>query len=136
MKKVIAVIAVIVIAVIAWLAFGSSNKNANSPGNPANSSSSNSSSNQNTQPQATNSVTIQNFAFNPSDITVKKGTTVTWTNQDSTGHTVTESDGQTGPASQVLGSGQTYSFTFNQAGTFHYHCTIHSEMTGSVTVTE
>lgn len=128
MKKAVAAIAIIVIAVVAWLAFSGS-------GNKVNNSSSGSSA-QNSSPQATNQVTIQNFAFSPADIKVKKGTKVTWTNNDSTGHTVTESDGQNGPASQILGNGQTYSFTFSQVGTYHYHCTIHSEMTGSVTVTD
>jgi plastocyanin len=83
-----------------------------------------------------NAVTIQNFAFSPASITVKKGTTVTWTNQDSTAHTVTETDGQTGPASGDLGTGKSYSFTFNTAGTFKYHCSIHTNMTGTVTVTD
>jgi heme/copper-type cytochrome/quinol oxidase subunit 2 len=49
---------------------------------------------------------------------------------------VTENDGQTGPDSDLLSPGQSYSFTFNQAGTFHYHCKIHPEMTGTVTVTD
>jgi plastocyanin len=89
-----------------------------------------------TASQSTNSVTIQNFAFSPSAITVKKGTTVTWTNQDSTTHTVTETDGQDGPKSGDLSSGKSYSFTFNTAGTFKYECSIHTDMTGAVTVTE
>lgn len=99
------------------------------------SQSSNSSSSNNT-PTATNSVTIQNFAFSPADITVKKGTTVTWTNQDSTPHTVTETDGKTGPSSGDITKGNHYSFTFDTAGTFQYHCSIHPNMTGTVTVTE
>ena len=83
-----------------------------------------------------NAVTIANFAFSPADITVKKGTTVTWTNKDSTTHTVTESDGQKGPDNTGLESGKTYSFTYDTVGTFKYHCTIHPSMTGTVTVTE
>jgi len=79
---------------------------------------------------------IKDFAFNPASLTVKKSTSVTWTNQDSSNHTVTETDGQTGPGSGSLGQGQTYSFTFNTAGTFHYKCSIHPSMTGTVTVTE
>ena len=81
-------------------------------------------------------VSIQNFAFTPSSITVKKGTKVTWTNDDSTTHTVTETDSQTGPDSGNLNPGSSYSFTFDTAGTYHYHCSIHTEMTGTVTVTE
>ncbi len=129
MKKIVAALVVIVIAVIAWLAFGGSNGSNNGTANSSGSG-------QNRQPAATNSVTIQNFSFNPADIKIKKGIKVTWTNRDSTGHTVTENDGQNGPASQILGNGQSYSFTFNQDGTYHYHCTIHTEMTGTVTVAD
>lgn len=92
-------------------------------------------SNSSSKSQATNSVTIQNFAFSPTDITVKVGTKVTWTNNDSTTHTVTETDGQTGPDSGNVSPGSTYSFTFSKAGTYHFHCSIHPEMTGTVTVT-
>lgn len=87
-------------------------------------------------PVAASSVTIQDFAFSPSAITVKKGTTVTWTNKDSAAHTVTETDSQAGPKSGTLETGKSYSFTFNTVGTFNYHCSIHSSMTGTVTVTE
>jgi plastocyanin len=86
--------------------------------------------------QAAPSVTIQNFAFSPSSITVKKGTTVTWTNKDSAGHTVTETDSKSGPTSGTLMNGQSYHFTFSTVGTFHYKCNIHPSMTGTVTVTE
>jgi plastocyanin len=87
-------------------------------------------------PTATNTVTIDNFAFSPTSITVKKGTTVTWTNKDSATHTITETDSQDGPKSEDLTTGQSYSFTFNTSGTFHYDCSIHTSMTGMVTVTE
>lgn len=89
-----------------------------------------------TTPTATNSVVIENFAFSPSNITVKKGTTVSWTNKDSTAHTVTENDSQTGPDSGNLANGKSYSFTYNAVGTFKYHCSIHPNMVGTVTVTE
>jgi plastocyanin len=82
------------------------------------------------------SVTISNFAFSSANITVKKGTAVTWTNKDAVAHTVVETDGQDGPKSQDLNQGQSYSFTYNTAGTFKYHCSIHAQMTGTVTVTD
>lgn len=85
---------------------------------------------------ATAKVTINNFAFNQANLTVKKGTTVTWTNQDSTAHTVTETDGQNGPNSQDLNQGQSYSFTFTKTGTFEYDCSIHPYMKATVTVTD
>ena len=87
-------------------------------------------------PVATSSVTIKDFAFSPADITVKKGTTVTWTNMDSAAHTVTETDSKKGPSSGNLASGKSYSFTFDTAGTYAYHCAIHPNMVGTVTVTE
>jgi plastocyanin len=77
-------------------------------------------------------VTIENFAFTPQTLTVKTGTTVTWTNKDSTTHTVASADGiSTGAkttglfASGSLGPGDTFSFTFTQPGTYFYLCTIH-----------
>jgi plastocyanin len=78
------------------------------------------------------SVSISNMMFQPSSISVQHGTTVTWTNNDSVPHTVTGNNG--GPSSAVLQPGQTYSYTFNQTGTFPYHCSIHPYMTGTVTV--
>jgi plastocyanin len=79
-------------------------------------------------------VTIQNFAFSPQTLTVAPGTTVTWTMKDSppTQHTVTSDDGSWG--SQDLSLNQTYSHTFSSPGTYGYHCSIHSYMTGTITV--
>ncbi|QUQ66984.1 Amicyanin [Kutzneria sp. CA-103260] len=87
------------------------------------------------QPVATNTVSIKNFAFDPAVITVKVGTTVTWTNADQDPHTVT-SDGKSGPLnSKPFNQGDTFQYTFTQAGTFSYLCTIHPFMTATVTVT-
>jgi plastocyanin len=84
---------------------------------------------------ATNTVAIKNFAFDPAVITVKAGTTVTWTNSDQDPHTVT-SDGKAGPLnSKPLNQGDTYQYTFTVPGTFSYLCTIHPFMTATVTVT-
>lgn len=88
----------------------------------------------NTAATSGNAVSISNFAFSPANLTVKQGTTVTWTNNDSTGHTITGNNG--GPASGTVQPGQTYSYTFSTIGTFNYHCSIHSYMTGIVTVTQ
>jgi plastocyanin len=70
--------------------------------------------------------------FAPNPITVAVGTTVTWTNNDSTGHTVTSNTGAFD--SGALGAGKTFSFTFQTAGTYQYHCTFHAGMVGSVVV--
>ena len=86
-------------------------------------------------PVAGNAVSIMNFAFSPAALTVKAGTTVTWTNKDSDAHTVT-SQGSGGPlASAALSTGQSYSYTFTKPGTYSYLCTIHPFMTATVTVT-
>ncbi len=87
--------------------------------------------------QATNAVAIENFSFSPANITVKAGTTVTWTNKDNVNHTVTADDPSAdAPASQDIAKGQTYSFTFKTVGTYKYHCQLHPSMTGTVKVTE
>jgi len=77
------------------------------------------------------SVEIKNFAFEPKTVTIKVGQTVTWTNQDSTTHTVT---GDGGIDSDDLSKGKSYPKTFDTEGTFDYHCTPHPQMTGQVIV--
>jgi plastocyanin len=77
-------------------------------------------------------VSIANFAFALASMTVAVGTTVTWTNNDSAGHTVTADDGSF--KSDALATGATFSQTFATAGTFAYHCAIHSSMKGTITV--
>lgn len=89
-----------------------------------------STSSQGTSSQATNMVSIQNFAFNPDSITVKAGTTVTWQNNDSATHTVVIGT----LASPDLAPGDSYQHTFSTAGTYQYHCSIHPTMTGTVIV--
>jgi plastocyanin len=78
-------------------------------------------------------VTIQGFAFHPSSLTVKAGTKVTFTNEDSTTHTAT-SQGDSTIDSGNLAKGQTYTVTLSKAGTYNYICTIHQYMHGSITV--
>jgi plastocyanin len=80
----------------------------------------------------TMTVSIKNFAFNPPNITVAPGTTVTWVNNDQTAHTSTADDGTWD--SGTLQPGKSFSFTFKQAGTYTYHCSIHPNMTGTITV--
>jgi amicyanin len=83
-------------------------------------------------PVAADSVTIHNFAFGPQVVTVKAGTTVHWTNNDTEAHTVTSDTGAFN--SPVLQPGAGYSFTFTKPGTYSYHCTIHPFMTAKVVV--
>lgn len=82
----------------------------------------------------TAAVSVVDFGFQPADLTVAAGTTVTWTNTGSATHTVKWSDGT--PASTGLTSGATYQRTFDAAGTFPYVCGIHGSMSGTITVTE
>jgi plastocyanin len=89
----------------------------------------------NAAPVAGNAVTIKGFAFAPAALTVKVGTKVTWTNQDSDAHTVTSQDNSGPLSSAALSTGQTYSYTFTKPGTYSYLCTIHPFMTATVTVT-
>jgi amicyanin len=89
-----------------------------------------------TQPKP-NEVIISNYAYAPQKITVKVGTTVTWTNKDSIEHTVTaDTKSADAPKSELIAKGQTYSFTFNKAGTYDYHCEPHPYMKGTVVVTQ
>lgn len=82
---------------------------------------------------AAGSVQIAGFAFAPANLTVPVGSTVTWTNGDSTTHTVTADDGSFD--SGQLAQGATFSQVFATAGTFTYHCAIHSSMKATITVT-
>lgn len=77
-------------------------------------------------------VRMQGSKFAPADLIVDKGTTVTWSNEDSTTHTVTAD-------SKVFNSGnmskgQNFGYTFNESGAIDYACTIHPSMKGKVTV--
>jgi plastocyanin len=80
-------------------------------------------------------ITIKNFAFNPETLTVRTGTTVTWVNQDEAIHQVdTDSGVPVTFTSPSLDKGSSYEFTFTQPGTYSYHCTIHTEMKGTIIV--
>jgi plastocyanin len=86
---------------------------------------------------ATADIAMKNISFQPGEITVKVGTTVTWTNDDPSSHTVTS--GTRGNPSGLfdsgnVGPGGTFSFTFNEAGTFDYYCKIHPGMDGVIIV--
>jgi plastocyanin len=82
-------------------------------------------------------------AYDPLNLTVSVGTTIRWTNEDAIVHTVTSgsSDGAVGVADGVfdsgfLNEGDTFTYTFEEAGEFPYFCTPHPWMKGTVTVTE
>ena len=82
-----------------------------------------------------NAVMIKNFAFSPATLTVKTGSTVTWTNQDVAPHQVASDPGTpVAFSSDSLVNGASYQFTFTQPGTYTYHCTIHPNMKGTIIV--
>jgi plastocyanin len=82
---------------------------------------------------ATVAVAIANFAFTPASLTVRVGTTVTWTNRDQEPHDVTDRAGAF--RSPALNTGDTFHFTFVKPGQYSYLCTIHPFMTATVVVT-
>jgi len=89
------------------------------------------------QAETANQVTYKGFAVSPKTLKVKKGTTVTWTNQDAAEHDVTP-DVETADfkASELFGKGETHSVTFNTVGTYSYKCSPHPYMKGTIEVTE
>jgi plastocyanin len=80
-----------------------------------------------------NAVEIKGLAFNPASISVKTGSKITWTNNDSATHTVTLDDNSVDSGNVNVGS--TFDHAFATAGTFAYHCKIHSSMHGTVVIT-
>jgi plastocyanin len=77
-------------------------------------------------------VSAKNFMFAPASVTVKAGTTVTWVNLDDEPHTVFSDAGLF--RSSALDTQERFSFKFDKAGTYHYLCTIHPRMVGTVVV--
>ncbi len=141
MKNFIAVIIILAVVILGAYYIASSGQTGNQPlttpiestiieATPAESS-----------PSTTNSsvgpvsVSIANFAFSPAQISVKTGTKVTWTNEDSALHTIT-SDTGTILNSATLSQGDSFSFTFTTPGTYSYHCSIHPMMKAVVVVTQ
>lgn len=144
MKRAVAAIVILVIIAIAWLVLARSNDSnkitqtsSSTPNTQKPTASNNQPENSNiSEAVAVQQVKIADMAFSPAQITIKKGTKVTWTNSDSVSHDIKEKDGKTGPNSPVLSQGQSYSFTYNAPGTYNYYCSIHPQMAGSVTVTD
>jgi plastocyanin len=74
------------------------------------------------------------YSFDPTTLTVPKGTTVVWTNKSDAPHTVT-SDTNAFAASSNVSENQTFQMVFATAGTYTYHCSIHPNMKATITVT-
>lgn len=137
-KTIIVILVIIVLGVIVYYLVG--NKNTSQIYQPTQT---NSASNMPMQQAPANTTTtvaasnaavsIQNFSFNPGNLQVKSGATVTWTNNDQVAHTVTFNSSSM-KSSSILTPGQSFQTTFTSAGTFTYHCSIHPMMQGSVVV--
>ena len=81
-----------------------------------------------------NTVVMKDIKFVPEQITVKAGTAITWTNEDSAPHDVVNAEDGQEPKSDLFGKGETYEFTPSEPGTIEYLCTVHPGMTGTITV--
>ena len=79
-------------------------------------------------------ISIIDNAFRPSTLSIQVGETVTWTHDGQITHNV-KSTTAAGPQSADLHHGDTYSFTFKQAGIYSFYCSYHEGMSGTITVT-
>lgn len=130
---VIGIVVIVIVAIVAGIVITDLTKNS-----PSSQSSTPSTSSPSEQPAVHGTaVTIQNMAFMPPALTAKVGQTITWINNDNVAHTVTSDSGA--PAafdSGTLNPGKTFHVTFTKAGTYHYHCSIHPNMHGAITITQ
>jgi len=77
-------------------------------------------------------VIAKNFMFSPVNLTVKAGTTVTWSNEDDEPHTIVSGTGLF--RSAALDTHDSFSYRFRQAGTYRFICSIHPQMIGTIIV--
>jgi plastocyanin len=84
------------------------------------------------QPAGQPRIVVKNFMFQPMSLTVKAGSTVTWTNMDEEPHTVVSSSGLF--RSSALDTKDSFSFKFDKAGTYGFVCSIHPQMVGTIVV--
>ena len=77
-------------------------------------------------------VIAKDFMFGPASLTVKAGATVTWTNRDDEPHTVVSDTALF--RSGAMDTNESFSFKFDKPGTYHYACSIHPRMVGTIVV--
>jgi plastocyanin len=126
------IIGLAISASLALAACGSSASPAAAPPSAAASPAASAAASQAAAAAGASAITIQNFAFAPASLTVKAGTTVTWTNNDSPTHSVKWADDAAG--SSPLTTGSSYTRTFATPGTYAYVCGIHASMHGTIVV--
>jgi plastocyanin len=78
-------------------------------------------------------IVMSGLAYSPAAVTVAPGAIVKWTNKEDAPHTITSKGGST-LKSKTLQKGGSFTFTFSTPGTYAYYCTVHPNMTGTVTV--
>lgn len=126
----------VILGILAFVFMGNNSLKGNSPSVPSQTPSSISTPSQISSPNSASkieNIVINNFAFSPSSFTIKKGDTIIWTNMDSASHTVVSDSGNE-ISSGSISKGKTYSHTFDNIGTFSYHCSIHPSMKGTIVV--
>lgn len=135
-KKILIVLFILVIAIICGVVYFSlqpkkdQNTGSNNPNTSANESTNQPTNNEASVGAETYNVSIENFSFKPAELNIKKGDTVIWINQDSMPHKISGNGFQ----SDTLSKEQSFSFVFNNAGTFDYICSIHPSMKGKIIV--
>jgi plastocyanin len=133
-KSLIIGIAVAVIVIAGGIVFAMNGKSKTT--DTMASSASSSSASDTSKAVATDVVAIKDYVYSPAVATVKVGTKVTWTNKDAVHHSVTaDAKSSNAPDGGLFGQDETFSYTFQTAGTYMYHCIAHPEMHGSVVVT-
>ncbi len=86
----------------------------------------------NAAPPGAAQIVIKGFMFKPMSLTVKAGSTVTWTNKDDEPHSVVSDTGLF--RSGAVDTDETFSFKFDKPGVYHFTCAIHPRMVGTITV--
>jgi plastocyanin len=79
-----------------------------------------------------NRIVVKDFMFTPNNLTIKAGSSVTWSNQDDEPHTVVSDAGLF--RSGAIDTNESFSFKFDKPGTYHFTCSIHPRMVGTIVV--
>lgn len=137
-KLTVGIVAAVVVVGAITLIATSNNKSNMSDTMPTKSTATTTSTESNQVQSGKVALDIKDFDFSNHKLRVKAGTTVTWTNRDSAHHDINpdqESPDFVG-SGKLLAKGDSYSYTFQKAGTFAYHCTPHPYMKASIEVVQ
>lgn len=131
-KLIIGIGAVVVIAGTGFLVLSKNNSQQTQQAMPSQTQSGSATASPSSPAVSGSAVKITNFSFSPATLMVKVGDTVTWTNQDTVGHSATADDNSFDTG--VMPTGQSGSVTFSKVGTYAYHCSVHPSMKGTIVV--